>query len=225
MDSVIKRYVRDDNHEEVPVTEEPSDNEKEDEDIEIEIPGVDTKKGLFLYAGEKKVYLPLLRSYAANTPEILDKMRVVTAENLADYTITVHGLKGTSAGIGAERIREEALNLETMCRAGDLRGVLELNGKLISDTEVVLENIGLWLKRHDVHNAKPRLKAPDRELLARLRRSCESYDMSGIDEAMSELEKADYEEDAELMAWLRKKINISRMGEAAKRLADEGFGE
>jgi hypothetical protein len=38
---------------------------------------VDTKKGLSLYAGETKVYLPLLRSFIANTPGILDKMRTV----------------------------------------------------------------------------------------------------------------------------------------------------
>jgi hypothetical protein len=42
--------------------------------------------------------------------------------------------------------------------------------------------------------------------------------MSGIDRAMSELESADYEEGADLVAWLKEKIGISEFAEAAERL-------
>jgi HPt (histidine-containing phosphotransfer) domain-containing protein len=220
LDTVIRKWVRDDKHEDVPVVDEPSASDIQAEDIAIEIPGVDTKKGLMLYGGAMKIYLPLLRSYVSNTPGILEKLRTVSADTLPDYVITVHGLKGTSAGIGAQAIREEAMNLETLSRAGDLQGVLAGNGKLIADAEIVVAGIKAWLAQHDSGNIKPRLKAPDRLLLARLRESCESYDMDGIDKAMSELESADYEEDADLITWLREKINISKMGEAAKRLAE-----
>jgi hypothetical protein len=109
-----------------------------------------------------------------------------------------------------------------MSREGDLEGVLAENGKLINDAETIVANIKVWLKQNDVRIEKPRRKAPDKELLARLRQSCESYDMSGIDEAMSALESSDYEEGAELITWLRKKIDISKIGEAAQRLAEEG---
>ncbi|MDR2702389.1 MAG: Hpt domain-containing protein, partial [Spirochaetaceae bacterium] len=153
---------------------------------------------------------------------ILDKMRTVSSPTLPGYVITVHGLKGTSAGIGAEELREAALDLETKSRAGDLQGVLAGNGKLIADTEIIVANIKAWLEEYDAHSEKkPRLKAPGRELLERLRQSCESYDIEGIDAAMSELESADYEEGAELVAWIREKIDISKMGEVAQRLAGE----
>jgi len=218
MDTVLRKWVRDKNREEVPVTDETSEADKQIEKMVIEIPGVDTKKGLSLYASAKKIYLPLLRSYTANTPGILDKLRSVSAETLPDYVITVHGLKGTSAGIGAEAVREAALELENMSRSGDLQGVLAKNDKLIADAETLVANINAWLAQNDVHEAKPRLKAPDRRLLAKLRQSCESYDMSGTDEAMSELEKADYEEDADLIPWLREKIETSEFAEAAERL-------
>jgi hypothetical protein len=128
-------------------------------------------------------------------------------------------LKGTSAGIGAETVREAAANLEIMSRAGDLDGVLQHNDKLITDTENIVANVKAWLERYDAVHKKPLLKVPDREVLARLRRSCENYDMSGIDQAMTELESADYEEDPGLTAWLREKIDVSDFTEAAARLA------
>jgi CheY-like chemotaxis protein len=229
LDSVIRKWVRNASRGDVAILEEsvpgaPSaldllSENGNDENTVMGIAGVDTKKGLSFYNREIDIYLPLLRSYAANTPKVLDKLRTVSAETLPDYVITVHGLKGTSAGIGAEAIREAAANLETMSRAGDLNGVLSLNDKLITDTENIVANVKAWLERYDTIHKKPRLKAPDREVLARLRQSCESYDMGGIDQAMSELESADYEEDADLTAWLRERIDVSDFTEAVARLA------
>jgi PAS domain S-box-containing protein len=229
MDSVIRKWVRDETHEDVPVSEpadsNPADSNQADSasyvPFEIGIPGVNTEEGLSLYVGDMKVYLPLLRSYAANTPGTLDKLRSVSEETLPAYVISVHGLKGTSAGIGAQAIREAAMDLETKSRAGDLQGVLAKNEELIRNTEIVVANIKAWLQQYDAaHDVKPRRQAPDRKLLARLRQSCESYDIEDIDQAMSELESANYEEDADLVAWIREKIDISKMGEVAKRLAE-----
>jgi PAS domain S-box-containing protein len=219
MDTVIRKWVRDETHTEVLVPDELSAAAVQTEDTEIKIAGLDTRKALSLYNGETEIYISLLRSYAANTPEILDKLRNVSAETLPGYVITVHGIKGTSASIGAQSVRDAALELEIKSRAGDLGFVLTHNDKLIADAEFVVANIKTWLDRYDAaHDAKPRLKAPDRRLLVKLRQSCENYDMDGIDEAMTELEKTDYEEDADLMEWLRKKIDISKLGEVAQRL-------
>jgi len=146
-------------------------------------------------------------------------------ENMSRYIVNVHGLKGSSAGIGVETVRQEALNLETKARAGDLQGVLEHKDKLIADTEAIIANINAWLEKHDAKSdKKPLLKAPDKELLSRLRLSCEKYDINEIDKIMSELENADYEEGAELMEWLRKKINVSKMREVVQRLKEEEGG-
>jgi PAS domain S-box-containing protein len=229
MDSVIKRWVRNESHENAyeegtaHVSEIFSESENNDDTV-IEIPGVNTKKGISLYGGETDIYLPLLRSYISNTPGILNKLSSVSRETLHEYVITVHGLKGTSAGIGAEEIREAALELETKSRAGDFDVVIAKNDKLIKDTEVVVANIKTWLEQYDLRNAKPRLKAPDKEILSRLRQCCESYNMSGIDKAMSELESSDYEDGADLIAWLKEKITISEITEVAARLAQEGLG-
>jgi len=215
MDSVIKKWVRDASREDVPVMETPESAEP----VEINIPGVDTIKGLSLCAGAANIYISLLRSYTVNTPGILDKLRNVSAQTLSDYVITVHGLKGTSASICAENIRIAALELETMSRAGDLQGVLAKNGKFIADAQLITANIKAWLEQHDAgKNNKPRLKNPDIRLLADLKQCCENYDIKGMDRIISELESADYEEDADLIAWLRAKIETAEFDEAAQRI-------
>jgi HPt (histidine-containing phosphotransfer) domain-containing protein len=220
MDSVLKKWVYDRDREAANAAESSAvDDSYEEKEIVIEIPGVNAKKVLALYDDDTDIYLPLLRSYVTNTPNTLEKLRSVSAENLSDYVISVHGLKGTSASIGAEQIRAQALELENISRAGDLQGVLAGNDKLIADTEIIVANVKAWLEKN-IHDSKQRKKSPDKELLARLRESCESYDMDSIDKAMTELESFDYDEDGDLVKWIREKIDISKLGEVAKRLAE-----
>ncbi len=224
LDTVIRKWIRNEEKEKelgtnVFITPDVSPEDEKTANLEIIIPGVDTEKGLSLYGYDKKIYLTLLRSYVPNTLENLKKLKTVSKATLSDYVIRVHGLKGTSAGIGAEEIRAKALKLENLARAENLDEVLALNDNLIKNAEIVVNNIKEWLAGYDLHNKKPLLKKPDRKILARLRQCCDNFDMAGIDKAMTELESFNYEEDAEMVAWLREKINISEITEAAMQLA------
>jgi len=153
LDSVIRKWVRNEPIESssIPNTTVPgaSYNDKP----VISIPGVDTEKGLSLYGDDLDIYLPTLRSYVSYTTDVLDKLRNVSEETLPEYVINVHGLKGTSASIGAEIVRESALNLEMLARAGDLQGVLARNDRFIKGTESIVANIKAWLKKHDGENS------------------------------------------------------------------------
>jgi HPt (histidine-containing phosphotransfer) domain-containing protein len=185
-----------------------------------EIPGIDTKKGLDMYAGEMEVYLSVLRSYTANTPAVIEKLRCVTAKTLPDYAIHVHGLKGASASIGADDIRQRGLDLEIKAKAGDLQGVLELNEAFLRDTETLVTTIKVWLLGQDHKTARVRLDAPDHAVLSRLRKSLIEYDMNGIDDTMGILESADYDRNADLITWLKEHIIESEFDAAVKRITD-----
>ncbi len=68
--------------------------------------------------------------------------------------------------------------------------------------------------------AKPaQKKNPTGSFLVKLREGCEKYDMDSIDEVMKELESSDYDEDADLIKWIREKIDVSKIGEVSQRLA------
>ena len=118
-------------------------------DAEITIPEVDIEKGLSLYCDEMDIYLIALHSYVENVPVTIDKLRNVSEETLPSYCISIHGIKGTSANIGAETMRERALNLEKMAKDGDLEGVLAENEQFIIDMEKMVANIKKYLEYHD----------------------------------------------------------------------------
>jgi len=154
LDSVIRKWVRDESLEspahpdELSSTEPPPGAKNK-----INIPGVDTEKGLSILDGDQDVYKKLLRSYIENTPVALERIRNVTGETLQEYTINVHGIKGASASLGVETIREAAYNLEMMARAGDLQGVMSENGKFINSAESIIAAIKTWLEEHDGENS------------------------------------------------------------------------
>jgi HPt (histidine-containing phosphotransfer) domain-containing protein len=117
--------------------------------MNINIPGLDVQKGMDLYDDDEEIYFIVLNSWVNNTPASLDKLRNVTAETLSDYAITVHGVKGTSANIGAEEIRQMGLKLEEMSKAGDINGVLALNDTFLKKADELVINIDKWLVEND----------------------------------------------------------------------------
>jgi len=149
LDSVIKKWVRNETTPYTTVSNVSYNNEVNNEHQVINIPGVDTEKGLSLYGDDLDIYLPTLHSYVSSTPDVLDKLRTVSEENLQEYIINVHGLKGSSASVGAETVRETASNLEKLARAGDLQGILAENDTFIKSTENIIANIKTWLEKHD----------------------------------------------------------------------------
>jgi hypothetical protein len=106
------------------------------------LPGLDVERGLEeVFDGEMDDYMTALSSFTKNTPETIDKLRVVTAENLQEYAVNIHGLKSISAWICAEGIRSVAAELEAMAKAGDLSGVLARNDKFLTEVETFLKDL------------------------------------------------------------------------------------
>jgi CheY-like chemotaxis protein/two-component sensor histidine kinase len=127
----------------------PIDSDKKEKNMKIEIAGVDESKVMELYDGDMDIFLPVLRSYLSAIPASLEKMRTVSAETLADYRVSVHGVKSTSESIGALEARRMAAELEALAKAGDLSGVLAKNGTLLRYVDDLLGNIRIWLARLD----------------------------------------------------------------------------
>ena len=200
------------------VSHPPADEETQASQA-INIPGVDTERGLALYGEDMDIYLSVLRSFVSNALSNIDKLRNVSEESLPEYAINVHGMKSISANIGAENLREAAFNLEMLAKSGDLTRVLAGNGAFLEIAENVVSAVQVWLKEYNISRPKPQFARPDRTLLYLLHKYCATYDMKNIDEVMDQLESADYDTDASLVIWLRERINESDFSSVVERLS------
>jgi CheY-like chemotaxis protein len=242
MDVVIRQWVRDKDIEQEVGKAEAADRRKEErrcgfdrrndldqikqwtpefEGLVVKIPGIDTEKGAERFGGDLNIYWDVVKSFARNTPSLLNEVRGSTfsAADMNDYAIIVHGIKSSSRSIGAEALGEKAEALEHAAKASDLDFVRENHGLFIQAVDQLLEGINAEISRVEVENQKPRKTEPAGEILENLLHACRDFDIDGVDKAMTELESCEYETGADLVAWLREKADGMGFKEIAGRLA------
>ncbi|MCF7818913.1 MAG: response regulator, partial [Kiritimatiellales bacterium] len=83
------------------------------------IPGLDIAGGLKRTAGNRKLYLSLLKKYCAGQADAVERIRAaLTADDRATAERDAHTLKGVSGNIGADAVQEIAKRLEAAIKAG-----------------------------------------------------------------------------------------------------------
>ncbi|MCL2057523.1 MAG: ATP-binding protein [Oscillospiraceae bacterium] len=190
-------------------------------DMLPKVPGLDTAIGLALYSGDAETYLSVLRSYAENMPVVADKLRSVSSGGLSDYAINVHGLKGASAGIGAESVRALAAALEASAKTGDLHGVQKKNPALLRETDALTRNLNDWFttKRGAQKVKTPKQRTAETIILTELSNALENYDITNIENFYELLNYVYDGADDDLMHWLEVKITESEFDAATRRIA------
>jgi HPt (histidine-containing phosphotransfer) domain-containing protein len=114
--------------------------------LPFDLPGLNVGRGLALFEGDTETYVSALHSFTKNVPEVLDKLRVVTEENISEYAINVHGLKSISGWICADGIQARAASLEALAKAGNFAGVTTLNKALMDETEAFMSDLRIQLE-------------------------------------------------------------------------------
>jgi signal transduction histidine kinase/CheY-like chemotaxis protein len=182
------------------------------------VEGVNIQAGNARY--QKKGYLDVLRSYCIHTPALLEKLRQNKSED--EYIITVHGLKGSSAGICADEVTKQAEALEHAARKKDKR-FIELNNDIfIRNVEELLERLRKFLSAvTEQENKKAVLPRPDPALLRELIEACKRYKVNVMEEIMEKLDECQYESGGELVQWLREQIDNLEYDAIQKRLESE----
>jgi HPt (histidine-containing phosphotransfer) domain-containing protein len=184
--------------------------------VSQQIAGLDMSQGLERFGGDKAAFLQVLRSYAVNTPLLLEALRAVTRENLAHYATTIHGIKGASRGICADSLGDRAAALEDAAREGNIDFVLTNNTAFLEAAETLINGMDDLIRQADT--MKPKKDQPDKAVLDRLLRACEGYDMDGVDAAMTELESSEYTCDNGLAPWLRENVDKMNFAQIQEKL-------
>jgi signal transduction histidine kinase/CheY-like chemotaxis protein/HPt (histidine-containing phosphotransfer) domain-containing protein len=219
LDSILNEWIRDKQNEEaLLLAEEQHADESANRGLFAgkSVPGVDLATGVNNY-GDEYNYARVLRSYVRNTRELLDKLRDVNAENLAEYAVTVHGIKGSSYGIYAVKLGRMAERLEAAAKAGNMTEVLESNPVFLCKTEELLDKLDELLQENGVAG-KRQATAPDTALLKEMHAAALHYNVEEMRRIMDELESYSYVAGGDLVIWLREQTENLEYDVIAERL-------
>ena len=186
---------------------------------ELAIDGLDWHKGIERFGGDRQSFLEVLRSFAVNTRPLLEKVKTATKDNLSDYAISVHGIKGSSRGIGADVVGTKAEALELATKAGDFDFVCEHNPEFLDLAFKLVDDIASQLGIENVENPKPQKDRPDAETLARILTACRNYNADELDAAMTEIERFEYASDDGLAMWLRQNVDQTNYAPIVEKLS------
>jgi signal transduction histidine kinase/CheY-like chemotaxis protein/HPt (histidine-containing phosphotransfer) domain-containing protein len=195
--------------------------------------GIDLDAGVLRYGG-RGPYLKILQSYVQHTPKLLEKLSAGSAESLSPeeaqaYIIAVHGLKGSSYGICANAVAGRAEELESAARAGEWEKVRSGSDFFIGEVKALLARLGEFLKSaaegvSGERKEKPRRAAPDRVILEQLLSAARRFQISRMEDLLTELESFDYDSGGNLVAWLRAQTDDIEYDAVSKHL-EELLGE
>jgi signal transduction histidine kinase/CheY-like chemotaxis protein len=207
-------------------------SEKKEEKVEkinifngFDIGGIDLKKGQEMFPDNK--YLDVLRAWCMHTPALLDKLRSLTDghlgdEDIGEYTIAVHGLKGSSYGICAGSVGKKAEALEAASRRKDIEFVKANNEILLEESAALHQNLEKLLASAAQNTkAKPGAKSPDPELLKQFLDACKQFKSSAMEEILDKIDMFQYESGGDLVHWLREQMDNLEYDAMEQRLTEE----
>jgi CheY-like chemotaxis protein len=188
------------------------------------VEGVDIPAGKNRYT--EKAFLEVLRSYYLHTPSLLEKIshikyRDLSEEAIKEYTITVHGIKGASFGICADTVAKQAEALENAAKSRDINFIEMNNLNFIEGVEKILDRLKeLFTLLVNKAEAKPMIQRPDPALLEKLTEAAKHFNVKVMDETLEKLEANDYEQEGELVKWLREQVDNLEYEAIYKRLEE-----
>ncbi|MDR2617995.1 MAG: Hpt domain-containing protein, partial [Treponema sp.] len=174
--------------------------------LEHPLEGVDFAAALTLYGNSGAALMPILKSFVAHTPPLLERMDAHLETSLSDYAVEVHGLKGTCSAICAAEAAALAKELEFAAKDGQEALVRSRHGELKRQAQAVTERLQAMLEEWDASLPvveKELRSEPDRELLARLSGATGEFNSSITEEVLGELEQYRYAQDGDFIFWLR----------------------
>ena len=187
--------------------------------LDLGLKGLNVLKAIESFGGDEDSYFEVLRSYAVNLPPLLDSIESVSTEDIPNYTIIVHGIKGSSRGVGADEFAVIAERLEIAGKEGDHDFISANNQAFIGAARELESEINRLIVKTAEDNPKQKKDKPDVALLEKILTACRTYDIDSADSAVSELESYEYESGGELVSWLWDNIQRFNISDIEAKLS------
>ena len=121
------------------LAEEDFSNLKGEEILE-HLEGMDVETGIKNCGGSRDVYFDLLQTYASsNLANVLQDY--FEKEDMGNYAVTAHSIKGASQNIGAHDVAEKAYSLERAGKRGDLNFIWDNHDELMEEYTAILKRL------------------------------------------------------------------------------------
>jgi len=187
--------------------------------MEIVVSGLDAEKGIKRFAGDEEAYLFVLRTFMVNTHKLLAFFNSFSKDDIEEYEIKVHSLRGSAASISADELACMATDLEEAAIKKDWDHISANNAKFTDTIRNLLAGLEEMFEKIDSGTQKNKKDKPDPDALNKLKTACENYDMNRVDEVMDELTAYNYESDDGLVEWLQENIEMMNFSEIVEKLS------
>jgi len=184
------------------------------------IPGLDLAKGFKRFGGDESAYVHIMRTFTLNTRKLLDFIESVGKDDIEEYEIKVHSMRGSCGSICASELADMATELEKAAKDRDWDYISTHNKPFADGVRNLINDLEDFLVSLDSRIQKQTKEKPDTEALERLQIACTNYDMDGVDAVMEELSAYSYESDDGLIDWLHENIEMMNFPEVVEKLSD-----
>lgn len=117
---------------------------------------IDTEKGLEFLDYDKEHYLAMAKIFFEDYEKRIEKLGMtMEEENLTDYAILVHGLKGNARTLGAATLGELAFEEEKAAKAGNMEFLEEHQYELGREWKLVVDGFRKLISTEDMTEESP----------------------------------------------------------------------
>jgi len=188
---ILEKWIPKEKQKNPPPDEYKDTNSQETEKLkEIEIEGVNTKKGMESTGGNIKSYINLLSTFHMDGSSKLKEIKTcMETDNIPLYVTHVHALKSACRSIGAIELSEAAAALEAAGKKEDLSYINDKNAEFVKNLETVLDHINNTLLEEAKKSQKNYI---DRNLLktelSNLKKALIDFDYFKIEDIVTNLQ-------------------------------------
>lgn len=177
------------------------ETEEQEEILPIKslMPEIDCTIGIRNIGGNIEKYHEILQVYYREMSQMLEVLQDYANEDLEQFRISVHGIKGSSRNIGAEDLADEALQLEELAKEGKQAEILAKLEEFLNTLDEVMTRVDTYLKDASEQVERDGDFLPELELSSvyQILKALAEFDMDEAEECLKELYKNRYAEDVE----------------------------
>ena len=186
----------------------------------VTIPGINLAKGYKRFGGDESAYIHILRTFTLNTRNLLAFIDAINEDDIEEYAIKVHSMRGSCGSICADALADMATELEKAAEKRDWDYISTQNKIFADGVRNLINELDDFLATVDYRIKKMIKNKPDTAALKKLQIACTNYDMDGVDAIMEELDVYIYESDDGLIDWLHENIELMNFPEIVERLSE-----